>query len=218
MASQNDALFLDADRSRLTVEQRSGTAPEISGLAAVYYDGDRGTEYRLGPDVVERIAPGAFDGVLADDVRAVFNHDPSAVLGRAGGPTPTLNLASTGRGLSYRIRPPDTAIGRDVVELIRRGDVDGSSFRFAVDRDGVDLDRDDDTGGTVRTIRQVAKLIDVGPVTFPAYDATTTAMRAAVYESIAYRSGVRDRRRRVRARAGMFYLLNRGVDAAAASG
>ena len=30
----------------------------------------------------ERIEPGAFDGVLENDVRAYFNHDPNYLLGR----------------------------------------------------------------------------------------------------------------------------------------
>ena len=182
-------LFLPQSEGGLELEERSDRGatdpPRINGVAAVYYDGSRGSEYQLGPDVVERIAPGAFDSVIDQDVRAVFNHDPSAVLGRVAAGTLRLELAAG--GLSYSVDPPNTVTGREVTELIRRGDVDGSSFRFRVAPDGQTLDRDGEL--TIRTITKIRDLVDVGPVTWPAYEATSSATRAALLDS------VRDERR-----------------------
>lgn len=146
--------------------------PRIVGHAAVYYDGTSETEYRIWDDLVERIMPGAFDRALeeGDDARALFNHDPSQILGRVS--AGTLSLSSEDRGLAYDIDPPDTTVGHDVVTSVRRGDLQGSSFAFAV----TDQEFRTEDGVDIREITGV-ELYDVGPVTYPAYESTTTGIR-----------------------------------------
>lgn len=120
----------------------------------------------------EIIAPGAFDGRLDDDVRALFNHDPNYVLGRtkAG----TLNLSIDKEGLRYEVDFPNTTVAKDLMESIKRGDVDQSSFAFTVDDDEfTEVD-----GVIVRTIHRVKKLFDVSPVTYPAYPDASVGVRA----------------------------------------
>lgn len=159
----------------LKVEVRDeGQSPKIRGYAAVYYDGTPESEYRLWEGAVERIMPGAFDHALRsedDDVVALFNHNPSLILGRrqAG----TLRLSEDSRGLIYEIDPPDTQVGRDLVASLRRGDVRGSSFMFGVRDESWTKDGPRD----VRELRSVT-LHDVGPVTFPAYEATSAGVRS----------------------------------------
>lgn len=163
----------------LTIEERSDGKRAIVGYAAVFYrTDDAGTEYRLASDAVERIAPTAFDRVLAGsvDVRGLVNHDPGQVLGRttAG----TMRLSTDSRGLRYEIDVPDTQIGRDLATSIQRGDITGSSFTFRVDSSGQRWQRDAARNVDVRTITSVSGLLDVGPVTFPAYESTSAAMRS----------------------------------------
>lgn len=159
--------------------KRDGKRDGIRGYAAVYYDqNDPGTEYRLWSDMVERIRPGAFDrAVREDDVRGLFNHDESQLLGRtkAG----TMRLASDARGLSYEIDPPDTQAGRDTVESLRRGDIDGSSFMFVPMK--VTWEEQRKADGSTLTVRWIDEvmLYDCGPVTFPAYTATEAGIRFA---------------------------------------
>ena len=90
-------------------------------------------------------------------------------------------------GLRYQIDLPDTQLGRDVATIIERGDVSGSSFAFAVNDKGSEVTRDGEQ--MVRTITDVS-LFDVGPVTYPAYQATSTAKRntEALEELEAYRT------------------------------
>ena len=121
----------------------------------------------------ERIAPGAFDNVLEDDVRAVFNHDPSLLLGRST--AGTLRLSVDGTGLNYEVDLPDTTLARDLSELMSRGDISQSSFRFSVLQDSWSIGED---GGEIRTIEQVGQLVDVSPVTYPAYLDATVAKRS----------------------------------------
>ena len=159
------------------IEERVGGGKMVTGYAAVFHrDGDSGTEYRLGTDIVERIAPTAFNRAIQEkhDARALFNHDPNMLLGRAA--AGTLRLSVDQRGLKYEIDVPDTQIGRDVATSIARGDLAGSSFSFRINgKAGQRFDKAKDHD--VRTILDV-DLFDVGPVTYPAYEGTTTGMRS----------------------------------------
>lgn len=164
-----------------------GPLPKVSGYAAVYYRADDpGSEYELFRDgnhvVVERLLPGCFDRACTeDDVRALINHNPDMLLGRAK--AGTLRLSVDARGLRYEITPPDTQAARDLVANLRLGNVDGSSFSF----DYTDRSRRDvEEGGTYRHVIEVraVKLYDVGPVTFPAYESTTAGVRSASQEAL----------------------------------
>lgn len=156
------------------LEARADGGKTAIGYGAVFYrEGEAGTEYQLGKGVVERVDAKAFDKALqrGDDVRALFNHEPDHLLGRST--SGTLRLAVDGDGLRYEIDLPDTQAGRDVATSIERGDLSGSSFSFNVER----ADWQEENGRDVRVIRDV-RLFDVGPVTFPAYTATSTALRS----------------------------------------
>ncbi|MGP9579694.1 HK97 family phage prohead protease [Halomonas sp. AOP42-E1-40] len=125
---------------------------------------------------MERIAPGAFDDVLGDDVRGLFNHDPNFVLGRTR--SKTLSLSVDGEGLRYEIDPPDTQTVRDLVLApLRRGDITGSSFAFRVAPDGDEWTEGED-GIVIRTINRFSRLLDVSPVTYPAYPDAGAAARS----------------------------------------
>lgn len=154
--------------------------PMIRGHAAVFNQW-----YTLHEDhelvIRERVKGTAFANALREkqDVRALFNHDPNLILGRtkAG----TLRLVCDIRGLGYDIDPPDTRAGRDVVESIRRGDVSGSSFGFAVRANGQTITRRDDPETGKRVIERDLTdldLFDVSPVTYPAYQGTDAGLRS----------------------------------------
>ncbi|MEM9990628.1 MAG: HK97 family phage prohead protease, partial [Bacteroidota bacterium] len=81
----------------------------------------------------EIIQDGAFDEVLQDDVRALFNHKNDHVLARTKSGTLSLSVDST--GLRYSFEAPDTTLGNDLLEMIRRGDISQSSFGFTIDED-----------------------------------------------------------------------------------
>jgi uncharacterized protein len=102
------------------------------------------------------------------DVRALVDHDTSKVIGRtkAG----TLTLAKDARGLLVEVLPPDTTVGRDTVESVRRGDVTGMSFRFRVVRPGGE--RFETRGGIMTRIISDMVISEVSVTTFPAYTAT----------------------------------------------
>lgn len=139
---------------------------KIRGYAAVY-----GSDSEWMGGFYEQIEAGAFDDVLDNDVRAYFNHDENLILGRVS--SGTLRISTDKKGLYYEVDLPKTTYADDLIELMKRGDINQSSFAFLIDRDRWE-ERD---GKTYRIIEKVSRLLDVSPVSQPAYpDATSELM------------------------------------------
>lgn len=135
---------------------------------------------------VERIAPGAFKRSLRsrNDIKLLWNHDSSMVLGstRAG----TLTLTEDEYGLRVSAVLPDTQAGRDAKVLIQRGDVTGFSFGFTVPKGGDSWSED----GSERTLKSV-RLMEVSTgVAFPAYPSTNGTAQVRGLDKIALRAEV----------------------------
>lgn len=161
-------------------EKRQVTRDWIVGYAARF--GVKSLD--LG-DFVERIDPAAFSLVAERrgrksplETRALFNHDPNHVLGRF---PDTLRLTVDENGLKYEVLPPESR--RDIIELIQRGDIRGSSFSFVVPEDGEEWSME--AGVSVRTVKRIKALYDVGPVTYPAYPDTHVAVAKRNFEVFA---------------------------------
>ena len=167
---ENERRIFSSELAIETREAKDGGGKKLRGHAAVFnkLSGNLGG-FR------EQIAPGAFDGVLDDDVRALFNHDSNHVLGRSSAGTLKLGVDKT--GLRYTVDLPDTQVGRDLAISVERGDIKESSFAFRVAPDGDTWEEDED-GRIIRTITQFQELMDVSPVTYPAYPDATVAMRS----------------------------------------
>jgi HK97 family phage prohead protease len=148
----------------------------IRGYAAVFYtDKDPGSQYQLFPDLSERVMPTAFDRAIreAHDVCGLFNHDRNHLMGRTASGTCTIR--ADGKGLHYTIDPPGTQMAKDVVELIRRGDITGSSFSFTPAPGGERFVMGAGDQPDVRELTDV-NVYDVGPVVEPAYGSTSTGV------------------------------------------
>lgn len=151
-----------------------GSSSKIIGSAAVFDMRSNLLRTPWGEPFREVIKPGAFDGVMKDDVRALFNHDPNYVLARSK--SGTLSLTVSDRSLDYEIDTPATRTIQDlVVAPMKRGDISQSSFAFRVASGGDDWDYDED-GVLVRTITKVSALLDVSPVTYPAYSQSESGL------------------------------------------
>ncbi len=176
--------------SEVRVSRGEDGQSTITGTAAVFYDpANKGTEYDLAgyglPGVKERIMPGAFKRALGrgqggtidrnQDVYAAINHDPSLVFARTK--SGTLKITADEQGLHYTAKPSDTNAGRDAVAHTQAGDFGGSSFAFQVAKNGEKWTMDGDT--EVREIHKIDQIVDVSPVTSPAYKSTTVNARSA---------------------------------------
>ena len=146
---------------------------KISGYGAVF--DSPSVDMGWWEEMHEEIDPKAFDGVMASnpDVRGLFNHDSNLVLGRTS--AGTMRLSVDARGLAYEIDPPDTQFARDLMVSMRRKDITGSSFAFVVKRDQW---TDNPDGSITRRILEFDQLLDVSPVTYPAYPAANSQASA----------------------------------------
>lgn len=126
-------------------------------------------------EVIER---GALDGVLGiSDVFALLNHDHSkGILARAKNGNGSLSLEVDTKGLKYRFEAPKTALGNELLENLRRGEIDQSSFAFTVADGGEKWERQKN-GVWKRTISKFERIYDVSPVYNAAYSQTSVYMR-----------------------------------------
>lgn len=121
----------------------------------------------------EQILPGAFANALKkSDVKALWNHDSNIVLGRSK--AGTLKLEEDDKGLNIEIDPPSWAGG--YIETIKRGDVTEMSFAFIVAKGGDEWNDEHNK----RTITEYEEIMDVSPVTYPAYPQTSVKVRALI--------------------------------------
>ena len=121
----------------------------------------------------EEIGRDAFTGADMSGVRALFNHNPDHLLASTTGGT--LSLAVDERGLKYSFDMPNTSMGNDMLEMMRRGDLTQSSFAFRVkSQTWTETEGQPD----LRTITAIEGVYDVSPVTYPAYEDTDVALRS----------------------------------------
>ena len=177
-----DRLELRGARVELRGADDPATGLRLEGYAALFdvpsqplqseEDDSRNGTY--GMEFTEIIRRGAFTRALASsqDVRFLWNHEAESPLGRTASGTLTLREDET--GLYFSCLLPDTSLGRDVVELVRRGDVNQASFAFRAV-----ADRWSGSGATgyVRELLD-CDLFDVSAVTYPAYQQTSVAVRS----------------------------------------
>lgn len=130
-----------------------------------------------GGDLIERIAPTALDGVLEkSDVLCLMNHDERrGVLARYRDGGGSLKLEIDGKGLKYSFDAPSSALGDELIESLKRGDISESSFAFTVEDETWSKKED---GTYIRTILKFERLYDVSPVYYPAYEDTSVALRS----------------------------------------
>lgn len=144
----------------------------ISGYAAVF---EEWAEIGMWWRYREKIAKEAFDGCKFDNCVACFNHNVDNILARYSSGTLTLEVDD--KGLRFEFQVPNTTVGNDMYELVKRGDISQCSFAFVVEEDTWRYV--DDDGLDERTINKISELWDVSLVTYPAYEGTSADARSA---------------------------------------
>lgn len=150
----------------------------ISGYAVVFgvkseimYDGATGRMFQ------EIIEPGAITSELLNrsDVKAVLEHDVQKLLARSNKGRGTLNLAISNKGLHYSFDAPHTSAGDYAIEMVKRGDITGSSFKFSTNEADSTWTKDS-TGLWLRKVKRIKGLYDVSIVSDPAYNQTSVTV------------------------------------------
>lgn len=160
------------ERRSFDIELRAEESRKVEGYASVFNSRSKD----LG-GFTEIIDPNAFNGVIErSDVLALLNHDQDrGVLARSKKGVGSLTLNVDERGLHYSFDAPNTALGNELIEGLKRGDISTSSFAFTVS--GEQWTKEPD-GTYLRTITQIDKLFDVSPVYNEAYEDTSVALRS----------------------------------------
>lgn len=153
--------------SRVIADEEKRT---VEGYALLFGVSSDGLPFE---EVIER---GALDGVIEkSDVFALMNHSQSrGILARCNQGNGSLSLSVDSKGLKYRFEAPKTALGDELLENIRRGEINESSFCFDVEKDTWEKKSD---GTWKRTVSKVGNLYDISPVYNAAYSKTSVYMR-----------------------------------------
>ncbi len=155
-----------ADQNEMIVEGR-----------AIVYDSPTVMYEIDGIKYYEMIQRGALESADLKDVPFKYNHSNSVMV-MARTRNKTLELIPDDQGLLVRARLANTTAGRDLYELIKRGDVDKMSFAFTVAEDSYDRDT------RTRRILKFKRIWDVSAVDTPAYSDTFIAARS-YFEALA---------------------------------
>lgn len=168
----------DANARALTDEKDNQRY--IEGYAALFEHESRVLYDFKGEQLVEFIEiieQGAFDDVLADanlNCIHTINHNRDQMVARTK--SGTLQLSVDDRGLKYRFSVPNTTLGNDLYEMVKRGDMFESSFVFTVDE--ADESWEGDKEPFKRSIKRISGLYDTSCVTDAAYSATAIVARS----------------------------------------
>lgn len=159
----NDLIYKrSTSNSDLNVDNRN-----VSGYAIVFDRWSDGLPFK------EVICKGAIDEATLkkSDVFARLDHSDDFILARNKFGQGSLKLDIDDKGLKYSFSAPNNVYGEILLEQIRRGEIDSSSFAFTI-ADGGEEIRRGENGELLHYIRKIDRLFDISPVYQPAYSAT----------------------------------------------
>ena len=152
----------------------------IEGYAIVF-----GVESRILADYWDNyreiIEPGAIteERLKEMDIKMTMYHNREKILARSNNGEGTLKLRVDEVGVHYEFEAPNTVDGDTALELVKRGDLSGSSFMFWTDeKSGVSYEKRSD-GMMLRRVKTIGMIYDMTIAADPAYEQTTVAAREA---------------------------------------
>jgi uncharacterized protein len=167
--------LIQNEESELRMNQDSRT---VYGNAIVF-NRDSSLIFEDNQLFYERIMPEAMNGIIEkSDIKVFLNHDKNrGLLARATNGKGSLTVNSDAVALRYSFEAPKFALGDELVENIRRGDIKGTSFAFRV-ADGGEKWMKRSDGSKLRIITKFSMIGDISPCYDPAYEDTTVALRS----------------------------------------
>lgn len=169
LAANEERIYTSQWKVACPVELRSTNGGRMIGGYALKFDK---RSQNLG-GYIELIAPSFVSDSRSEgwpDVVCRYNHNDELLLGttRSG----TLQLSTDDVGLVYEVDCPECRA--DVLEMVSRRDVAHSSFAFECTKDEWGTSEENFPQRTLVS----GRIIDVAPVSSPAYRDTTVAMRS----------------------------------------
>lgn len=149
-----------------------GYAIRFNSVSEILYDKEKRRFFR---EIINREA---INQELIDnsDIKFLFNHDKERLLARRNRGQGSLNVEVRDEGVYFSFEIPNTGIGNDLKEMIRRGEVTTCSFAF-VDGDNIEWDFSNREIPT-RTVKSIRGLFDLSAVFDAAYSQTEISCRS----------------------------------------
>ena len=149
-----------------------GYAIRFNTVSEILYDKEKRRFFR------EIIDKEAINQELIDnsDIKFLFNHDKERLLARRNRGAGSLNVEVRDEGVYFSFECPNTTVGGDLKEMIRRGEVTTCSFAF-VDGDNIEWDFSNREVPT-RTVKSIRGLFDLSAVFDAAYSETEISCRS----------------------------------------
>lgn len=149
----------------------SGRAICFNEVSNILYDPENKRYFR------EVISPDAVSQELLDnsDIKLLLNHNRDQMLARNNKGKGSLKVELREDGVYFNFSTPNTTLGHDVAEMIKREDISGCSFAFT------DKDATWDFSNRelpLRTVNNITGLYDLSIVYQPAYDQTSVSARS----------------------------------------
>lgn len=149
-----------------------GYAIRFNSVSEILYDKEKRRFFR------EIIDKEAITQELIDnsDIKFLFNHDKERLLARRNRGTGSLHVEVRDEGVYFSFEIPNTGVGNDLREMIKRGEVTTCSFAFS-DGDNIQWDFSDREIPT-RVVKSIRGLFDLSAVFDAAYSQTEISCRS----------------------------------------
>ena len=149
-----------------------GYAIKFNTVSEILYDKEKRRFFK------EIIDKEAITQELIDnsDIKFLFNHDKERLLARRNKGQGSLNVEVRDEGVYFSFEIPNTSIGNDLKEMIRRNEVTTCSFAF-LDGDSIEWDFSNREIPT-RTVKSIRGLFDLSAVFDAAYSQTEISCRS----------------------------------------
>lgn len=160
------------------VSEEGGSGRTIEGYAIVF-----GVESRMlvdyWDDYREIIEPGAIteEELAQMDIKMTMWHNREKLLARSNKGVGTLKLSVDNIGVKYEFEAPNTSDGNNALELVKRGDVGGSSFIYWSDESSSVSYTKDDDDILIRHVKKINMIYDMTIASDPAYTQTSVTAR-----------------------------------------
>lgn len=137
-------------------------------------------------EVYEILEPGCITREMLNRQDVVFTafHNREKVLGRCTNGKGTLRMSIDSVGLHIECEMPNTELGNEMLELVKRGDLCGMSFAYTTDEEdsenAVSYEREADKDGKevwLRHVKRIDNVYDVTVAASPAYEDTEISQR-----------------------------------------
>lgn len=118
------------------------------------------------------------DLLQRSDIKALIEHNKERLLARWKAGVGTLSLTIDEHGLMYRFNAPNTPDGDYALEMVGRGDIQGSSFAYQAYSRGAVTWTKESNGIWLRKVNLIDTLRDVTITAYPAFTGTEVSVRS----------------------------------------